>query len=288
MTSLRPALDPRLHAFRDDLAAETLKGQVDAARFAGGHAAHVVVPVTALRRHPAPDGPRDTELLFGETVTVFDERDGFAWVQATRDRYVGYVALGDLHQGTHQPTHAVSALRTFIYQDADLKSPMRTWLPLNAPVAVTGDSGRFSALESGGFIFTDHLRGAGTYARDYVSVAEQFLETPYLWGGRSSLGLDCSGLVQCALEAAGLTCPRDTDMQEAALGAPLPDNEPLERGDLVFWKGHVGIMVDSATLLHANATFMKTIEEPVEPAIARIAQTDGLVTSIKRLDGAQG
>jgi len=284
MTSLRPALDPRLHAFRDDLAAAELKGQIDVTRFAQGHAAHVAAPVTALRRCPDPEGPRDTELLFGEAVTVFDASGGFAWVQAARDRYVGYMAQSDLQEGTYEPTHAVSAVRTFIYRDADLKSPMRDWLPLNAPVMITGQSGRFSALDGGGFIFTDHLREVSIYTADYVSVAEQFLETPYLWGGRSSLGLDCSGLVQCALEAAGITCPRDTDMQEAALGTPLPDNQPLERGDLVFWKGHVGIMVDSATLLHANATFMKTMEEPVEPAIARIAQTDGPVTSIKRLE----
>lgn len=283
MTSLRPALDPRLHAFRDDLAAAGLEGQVDAPRFVEGRPAHVTGPVAALRRHPHPDAPRDTELLYGEWVTVFDETEGFAWVQAARDQYVGYVALCDLQEGHYQPTHMVCAVRTFIYRDADLKSPMRDWLPLNAPVAITSLSGRFSALDGGGFIFTDHLREAGAFAPDYVSVAEQFLETPYLWGGRSSLGLDCSGLVQCALEAAGIDCPRDTDMQEATLGVPLPDNQPLERGDLVFWKGHVGIMVDSATLLHANATFMKTMEEPVEPAIARIAQTDGPVTSIKRL-----
>ncbi len=288
MTSLRPALDPRLHAFRDDLAAVSLKDQVDAPRFAEGRPAHVIVPVTALRRQPDPEGPRDTELLFGETVTVFDVADGFAWVQAGRDGYVGYVRESDLSEGGCQPTHMVSAVRTFIYRDADLKSPMLDWLPLNAPVTVTDDGQRFSALENGGFVFSEHLRRTDSHEPDYVSVAERFLETPYLWGGRSSLGLDCSGLVQCALEAAGIPCPRDTDMQEAALGSALADDEPLLRGDLVFWKGHVGIMVDSATLLHANATFMKTVEEPVEPAIARIAQTDGPVTSIKRLGKARG
>ncbi|MGD1935101.1 MAG: C40 family peptidase [Candidatus Phaeomarinobacter sp.] len=284
MASLRPALDPRLHAFRDDLADVRLKDRVDADRFVDGSDAHVRVPVTALRGRPEPDGPRDTELLFGETVRVFDTANGFAWVQAVRDDYVGYAALDDIAESVRAPTHQVAAVRTFVYRDADLKSPMQSWLSLNAPVVVTRLDGRFGALDGAGFVFTDHLRATGSFVRDYVAVAEQFLETPYLWGGRSSLGLDCSGLVQCALEAAGVPCPRDTDMQEAALGTPVPEHEPLQRGDLVFWKGHVGIMVDGATLLHANATHMKTVEEPVEPAIARIAQTDGPVTSIKRLD----
>ncbi|CDO59900.1 NLP/P60 family lipoprotein [Candidatus Phaeomarinobacter ectocarpi] len=283
MASLRPALDPRLNAFRDDLAADALKGQVEASRFVSGRPAHVTVPVTALRRRPEADGPRDTELLRGESVSVFDEADGFAWVQSQRDAYVGYVSLDALGTGTPAPTHRVSALRSFIYGEADLKSPMNNWVSLNSPLVVSGTQGRFSALAGGGYVFSDHLLAMDVFAPDYVSIAEQFLETPYLWGGRSSLGLDCSGLVQCALEATGIPCPRDTDMQEAALGSAMPDSEPLQRGDLLFWKGHVGIMADGATLLHANATHMKTVEEAVEPAIARIAQTDGPVTSVKRL-----
>jgi cell wall-associated NlpC family hydrolase len=283
MASLHPALDPRLNAFRDDLAADALKGQVEAPRFASGRPAHVTLPVTALRRHPDADGPRDTELIYGESVSVFDEADGFAWVQSQRDAYVGYVSLDALETGAPTSTHRVSALRSFIYGDPDLKSPMKGWVSLNSPLVVTGTQGRFSALASGGYVFSDHLSAIDIFAPDYVSIAEQFLETPYLWGGRSSLGLDCSGLVQCVLEAAGITCPRDTDMQEAELGTTMPDSEPLQRGDLLFWKGHVGIMADGATLLHANATHMKTVEEAVEPAIARIAQTDGPVTSVKRL-----
>lgn len=283
MASLRPALDPRLNAFRDDLAADALKGQVEAPRFVSGRPAHVTVPVTALRRRPEADGPRDTELLRGESVSVFDEADGFAWVQSQRDAYVGYVSLEALGTGTPAPTHRVSALRSFIYGEADLKSPMNNWVSLNSLLVVSGTQGRFSALAGGGYVFSDHLLAMDVFAPDYVSIAEQFLETPYLWGGRSSLGLDCSGLVQCALEATGIPCPRDTDMQEAALGSTMPDSEPLQRGDLLFWKGHVGIMADGATLLHANATHMKTVEEAVEPAIARIAQTDGPVTSVKRL-----
>ncbi|MEO0962151.1 MAG: C40 family peptidase [Pseudomonadota bacterium] len=285
MASLRPALDPRLNAFRDDLADDALKGQVEAPRFASGRPSHVTVPVTALRRSPEVDGPRDTELLFGESVSVFDEADGFAWVQSKRDAYVGYVSLDTLTTGAVTPTHRVSALRSFIYSEPDLKSPMQGWVSLNSPLIVTGTQERFSALAGGGHIFSEHISATNTFAPDYVSIAEQFLETPYLWGGRSSMGLDCSGLVQCALEAAGITCPRDTDMQEAALGNAMPDSEPLQRGDLLFWKGHVGIMADGATLLHANATHMKTVEEAVEPAIARIAQTDGPVTSVKRLPG---
>lgn len=283
MASLRPALDPRLNVFRDDLASDALKGQVEAPRFVSGRPAHVTMPVTAMRRRPEPDGPRDTELLLGEIVTVFDEADGFAWVQANRDGYVGYVSLDALAEGAPTATHRVTAVRSFIYRDPDLKSPMIGWVSLNTPLDIVGTDGRFSALAGGGHVFSDHLTATEAFAPDYVAVAEQLLETPYLWGGRSSLGLDCSGLVQCALEATGIACPRDTDMQEAILGITMPDSEALQRGDLVFWKGHVGIMADGATLLHANATHMKTIEEAVEPAIARIAQTDGPVTSVKRL-----
>lgn len=283
--ALRPALDPRLNAFRDDLAAASLKGQVDAPRYVTGHAARVCMPVCALRRSPAADGPRDTELLSGETVQVFEDTDGWSWVQATRDSYVGYVESAHLSSTAHEATHMVSAVRTFVYREADLKSPMTGWASLNAPMQISGTQGRFAACAGGGYVFSEHLAALGTYTSDFVDMAMGFLETPYLWGGRSSLGLDCSGLVQCALEASGIACPRDTDMQEAALGDPLPDNAPLERGDLVFWKGHVGIMLDGTTLLHANATHMKTVMEPVEPAIARIAQTDGPVTSIRRLAG---
>jgi cell wall-associated NlpC family hydrolase len=282
---LAPALDPRLHAARADLADRKLEGRVTAERFVDGAPAHVTVPVAALLRRPAADGPRDTELLLGEAVTVFDRADGFAWVQALRDGYVGYVAETDLGDGAPVPTHHVSAVRSFIYRDADMKSPMLGWASLTSPVTVAGTDGKFSRLGSGGYMVTQHLSAAGQFASDFVSMGEAFLETPYLWGGRSSLGLDCSGLVQCALNAAGFACPRDTDMQEASLGTPVPETAPLERGDLVFWTGHVGIMLDGASLLHANATHMKTVIEPVEPAIARIAQTDGPVTSVRRMPG---
>ena len=278
-------LDTRLNAVRPDLADRALEGRVEAPRFVEGTPAHVTVPVTALRRRPAADAPRDTELLLGETVTVFDRAEGFAWVQARRDGYVGYVAARDIAEGSPAPTHAVCAVRSFIYRAADIKSPVTGWASLNSPVVISGTEDRFSCLAGGGYMVSQHLRGVADREEDFVAVAEGFLETPYLWGGRSSLGLDCSGLVQNALHAAGFACPRDTDMQEAALGETLPDGAPFARGDLVFWKGHVGIMLDGDTLLHANATYMKTVAEPVAPAIARIAETDGPVTSVRRMPG---
>ncbi|WP_425064013.1 NlpC/P60 family protein [Pyruvatibacter mobilis] len=278
-------LDTRLNAVRPDLADRTLEGRVEAPRFVEGTPAHVIVPVTALRRRPAADAPRDTELLLGETVTVFDRADGFAWVQARRDGYVGYISARDIAEGAPAPTHTVSAVRSFIYRAADIKSPVTGWASLNSPMVIAGTDGRFSRLARGGYMVSQHLRGVADREGDFVAVAEGFLETPYLWGGRSSLGLDCSGLVQNALHAAGFACPRDTDMQEAALGETLPDGAPFARGDLVFWKGHVGIMLDGDTLLHANATYMKTVTEPVAPAIARIAETDGPVTSVRRMPG---
>jgi cell wall-associated NlpC family hydrolase len=279
------SLDTRLNAMRPDLADRVLEGRVEAPRFVEGTPAHVTVPVTALRRRPAADAPRDTELLLGETVTVFDRAEGFAWVQARRDGYVGYVATRDIVEGTPVPTHAVSAIRSFIYRAADIKSPVTGWASLNSPAVISGTEDRFSRLAGGGYMVSQHLRGVADREDDFVAVAEGFLETPYLWGGRSSLGLDCSGLVQNALHAAGFACPRDTDMQEAALGDTLPDGAAFARGDLVFWKGHVGIMLDGDTLLHANATYMKTVTEPVAPAIARIAETDGPITSVRRMPG---
>lgn len=275
--------DPRLHAYRPDLAATGLEGRVSAQRFAEGKTAAIAVPVVALRRTPASTGARETELLYGEEVTVYDQQDGWAWVQSAADSYVGYVGAGALAPVMGGATHRISAARTFVYAEPDIKSPVLHWLSLNSPVRGEALSNGYFALAGGGYAVTGHLRAAGDAADDFVAAAEALIETPYLWGGRSSLGLDCSGLVQCALHAAGFECPRDTDMQEAALGRAVSmDEEPL-RGDLVFWKGHVGMLTDGETLLHANAFHMKTVKEPAREAIARIAGAAGSITSVRRM-----
>lgn len=281
--------DRRLNPYRDDLAAAHLRGEVSAAQFAEGSNRQVVAPVLPLLRRPEAVAPMDTQLLFGEVFRVYEEKNGWAWGQATLDDYVGYVETKDLAPRPSMPTHTVAALRTFAYPKADLKTRPARPLPMNAKLRVTGARGNFSEIDRGGWVFTAHLAPLGTHVRDYVTVAEEFLGVPYLWGGRASTGLDCSGLVQAALERAGISSLRDTDMQEATLGEALPepiDFTRLKRGDLVFWKGHVAIMVDAERMIHANAFHMMVAIERLDVAMSRIARSEaGHVTSIKRFSG---
>lgn len=284
------ALDPRLHAIRADLADERLKGRVEAPRYAAGEPAQVMRPIVPMRSRPDRTAPLDNEALFGERVAVFDVAGGFAWVQLARDGYVGYVPANALSQQVSEPTHRIKAAGTFVYPAPSIKSPPLLHLSLGSPLTVTGEDPTFVQLSTGGFVFARHTTPVGRTARDFVEVAEQFISTPYLWGGRSRLGLDCSGLLQLALEAAGHACPRDSDMQQAALGTPLAepfDLDSLERGDLVFWRGHVGVMVDAVMLLHANAHHMAVAVEPLRTAADRIARASGAtgapIAAIKRL-----
>jgi hypothetical protein len=279
-------LDPRLTPARPDLAAEHLRGRVEAARFVKGEACVVTAPQAPLRRAPSPDAPLDTEALMGERVTVYEATDeGWAWVQLADDGYVGWLPTGALDAPGPASTHRVVALRTLVFPGPSIKLPPLAALPFGARVAVTGTAERFS-LTAIGHVPTGHLARLDVAESDFVAVAERFLGTPYLWGGKSSLGIDCSGLVQLALTACGIACPRDTDQQERALGAPVApfaDFAVLRRGDLIFWSGHVAIVRDPQTLLHANAFHMAVAHEPTADAVARIRATDGEPTSVRRL-----
>lgn len=278
------AFDRRLTPARADLAAAHLKGSVDAAAFVEGRAMVGRHGKTWIRRRPAADAPVETELLFGETFTVYEVKDGFAWGQAALDGYVGYIAEGALADAGVAPERRVTASSTFVYAAADLKSPVLETLPFNARVAA--GQGAYAPLATGGFIYARHLAPLAATADDFVTVAERFMGVPYLWGGRTPLGFDCSGLVQAALAVTGLAAPRDTDMQEAAIGSPMtvsPTLQGLKRGDLVFWKGHVGIMQDAARLLHATAHHMTVASEPLAKAVTRIAAAGSPVTSIRRI-----
>lgn len=286
------ALDGRLHAWREDLADIRLKGRVQADAFVEGEPHRIGVPVCDLRRAPAADGGVDTQLLLGEAVRVFDRCDGWAWVQAALDGYVGYLPESALtpDHGQGRPPHLwVTAPWAFLFSGPDIKSPAMGSLPLGARFAgvetVERAGRRFFAIEPDGpFVLAQAVGRIGASADDYVSVAETMLGTPYLWGGRSPFGIDCSGIVQLAMMMAGLGAPRDSDMQEAGLGRPLGQDVPLRRGDLVFWKGHVGIMRDGETLLHANAHTMDVTSEPLTQATERISGLYGRPTSRRRPD----
>ena len=282
-----PNLDPRLTPARPDLAAAQLRGQVAAAAYVEGHVLRVCVGTADLRHAPAPDAPLDTQALFGEEVMLYEDHEGFGWVQLARDGYVGYMSMAALAEGQIKPTHRVTVDRSFVYAGPDLKLPARDALPLGASVCVRATKGGFVQIDDAAFVFADHLLACRESQKDFVAVAERLLHAPYLWGGKTSLGIDCSGLVQISLDAAGIAAPRDTDLQEQALGLPIavdPDLAGLRRGDLVFWRGHVGIMRDETTLLHANAHHMLVASEPLRIARDRnLAKTSQPISAIKRL-----
>jgi cell wall-associated NlpC family hydrolase len=283
------ARDARLHAFRSDLADARLKGEVSADRFVTGRPARITASVADIRKAPRPDAGVNTQVLFGDDVLVFEEAEGWAWVQAERDGYVGYVGATMLGAREHAPTHIVSAPRTFLYPGADLRFPIAGQLSMGSTVTVTGAAEtrgtHYALLPSGEALITGHLRPLGDVAVDYVAVAEQFLGTPYLWGGTSGFGIDCSGLVQLAMRMAGQNVLRDSDMQAAGLGEPLdpgPDYAGLKRGDLVFWKGHVAIMTDAHDMIHANGHTMLVSREGLKDAVERIGYLYGGPTGFRR------
>lgn len=280
--------DARRYAYRKDLAAKELEGHIEAERFTEGVPGQVVHPSVPLRAVPEFSKGFETEALFGEPVTVFDEAEGWCWVQLKRDRYVGYVPSAAIYKGqTETATHRVQALGTFLYATPDMKTPPIMHLPLNAMVAIVEEDDRFARLAGGGFVIARHLAPLDRPERDFVDVAERFVGVPYLWGGKTRIGIDCSGLVQAALSAAGVVAPRDSDMQRAELGSDVPiasEFEGLKRGDLVFWLGHVAIMLDSVMMVHANAHHMQVVFETLPEAAQRIEREGGgTVLAIKRL-----
>ncbi|MCR9122274.1 MAG: NlpC/P60 family protein [Phyllobacteriaceae bacterium] len=281
-------LDPRLHAFRRDLADARLRGLVDANHFADGEELVVRDAVVDMRTQPMPQAGLGTQLLHGDRVRMFQADEGWAWVQARRDGYVGYVAQralakpSDLANGTHR----IAVARTFLYEEPDFKRPPADCLSMGSLISVAdiveNRNIAYARLTDGRYCPAGHVRRANDHGADYVTAAETLLHTPYLWGGTSAFGIDCSGLVQLAMLMAGRAVPRDSDMQETELGDPIDPANGLRRGDLVFWAGHVGIMRDGKTLLHANAHAMAVSNEPLGEAIDRIARLYGQPTGYRR------
>jgi cell wall-associated NlpC family hydrolase len=282
-----PAFDPRVTPARADLAAKALEGKVSAARYVEGRVYEVVDPQAPLRLEPLPDAPLATEALAGERVTIYEANaEGWAWGQLAADGYVGWLPRNALVEPGAPPTHKVTVLRTLVFPGPSIRLPPSQALPFGARLAVARAHGRFAVTRSGAYVPDIHLAPIDAYEADFVAVAEKFVGAPYLWGGKTTLGLDCSGLVQIALAACGIACPRDSDMQEAALGKAVPaaaDLAGLRRGDLIFWDGHVAIMRDGASLLHANAFHMAVVVEPVADAVARIRGAGDEITSVRRI-----
>jgi cell wall-associated NlpC family hydrolase len=278
--------DPRLTPARPDLAARYLEGKVKAARFVDGEEFCVREAIAPLREGPAADAMLSTQALKGERVTIYDrDGEGFAWGQLNGDGYVGWIPDAALAKPAAAPTHKVTALRTFAFPGPSIKLPPVETLPMGARITVAREDGVFAVTGEGWYLPRRHLADLDVMEKDFVAVAERFVGTPYLWGGKSSLGIDCSALVQVSLNAAGIGCPRDSDMQEEGLGRTLsqPESKKLQRGDLIFWEGHVAIVRDGETIVHANAHHMATAVENTRAAIARIKAAGSEVTSIKRL-----
>lgn len=279
--------DRRLTPARPDLAAEHLRHQVEAESYAPGRRMQLRTSHADLRRAPSEEAPMESQALHGETLFVYEDKQGWAWVQLDRDRYVGYLRAENLTDAVLKPTHKVRARHTLVYSRPDIKSPPIDALPFSAEVAVEAADDKFCQLARGGHVFARHLAPVGRPLADFVSLAETFLHTPYFWGGKTDLGIDCSGLVQVSLQAAGINAPRDSDLQQATLGRPVETDErlrDLRRGDLVFWRGHVGIMRDAETLLHANANSMSVASEPLGLVRDRIRARDAAeILSVRRL-----
>jgi cell wall-associated NlpC family hydrolase len=279
--------DPRLTPARPDLAAKYLEGKVEAARFVTGEEFEVTDAIAPVRREPFSGAMLETQALKGERVTIYDHNDeGWAWGQLNGDGYVGWIPERALSKPGAAPTHKITAIRTFAFQAPTIKIPPLDTLLMGTRIAVLREERGFAITPDNSHLPLQHVGALDHFENDFVAVAERFVGTPYLWGGKSSLGIDCSGLVQVALSAAGTGCPRDSDMQESGLGRALSAAEmrKLQRGDLIFWKGHVAIARDARTIVHANAHHMATAIEDTKAAIARIAAAGSVVTSIKRLD----
>jgi len=279
--------DPRINLYRPDLASESLRGLYQAEEYSKGQCFHVTTPIAPLRADGRDDARLGTEVLFGEVVQVYEVRDGWAWAQAEFDRYVGYLPAASLGSGAGEPSHGVAVTSSLVFPEPDLKTPPVMTLPMNARVQILEEEGGFGRLSEGGWVYTKHLVPTGDIAPDYVITARQYLGVPYLWGGRSSAGLDCSGLVQTVLLRAGCSAPRDSDMQLAQLGDEVPvDAYPndLLRGDLVFFPSHVGIMTDGSNLIHANALSMNVACQPLTEFVQILeAKIGKSITGIRRL-----
>ena len=274
-------MDPRLTPANGRVAAIDLKGKVEAEQFVEGERLQCVAPSADIR--VCPDGGLASQLAYGETIRVLETRQGWSFGQSESDGYVGYVPENSLGP-VSSPTHRVFRLKAHAYPEPSFKSIPARIFPFGAKLSAVSEEGSFVEVHGGGYVPKSQLLDLGEFVSDFVATAETFIGAPYLWGGKGPDGIDCSGLIQLALHSAGHSCPRDSDMQEAALGEPLSSRDGLARGDLIFWAGHVGIMADGDTLLHANASHMAVVKENLRLAESRIKANENLqIRAIQRL-----
>jgi cell wall-associated NlpC family hydrolase len=289
-------LERRLNVCRDDLADIRLKNQVEAKRYVEGRPARISCPVADLLHNPQIGAALDRQALHGEMVKVFEDKNGFSWIQRDLDGYVGYVASGALSPPGNAPSHIVAVPRTFVYPGADLRFPHKDALSMGSTVNVTGEAETrgtlYAVLEDGSSIIAKHLRPIQDHADDFVSVAETLIYTPYLWGGNNGFGIDCAGLIQLSMIMTGRVVPADSDLQAASVGVPVDTKnrkyDNLQRGDLVFWQGHAGIMQDGETLLHSSGHTMNVASEPLLGAVERIAYLYDYPTIVRRPSASLG
>ena len=277
------SLDPREHPFRERVAASYLKGRVEADRFVDGHMYKVVTGVLPIHAAGDPRSGRTSELLFGERFMAYETVGGWVWGQNQADGYVGFVRADGLTPDEGAPSHEISTLRVHAYEKPDLKSTPVALLHMTSRVQVTDEVAGHCRIDTGGWVPRGHLAPIGEVETDIIASARRFLHTPYLWGGRSSLGLDCSALVQLALMRNGRSSPRDSDQQERTIGTKVDAGiDAARRGDLLFLKGHVVILSEPDVVLHANAHHMAVVEEPLGEFLERMRGLGLVVTTVRR------
>ena len=281
-------MDTRTLPAREDLAAERLRDQVKAARYVPGAPRSVIRDGAPLRFSPDISAGLESQLIYGEVFQVYEDRDGWCWGQNMTDQYVGYVPSVDLATDVPTPDHQVAARHSHLYTEPDMKRPTAGSISMSSRVKVVDVSGRFCRIASGHWIHARHLVSLDYTTRDLIGTALKFLGVPYLWGGRTAMGLDCSALVQMALAMAGMAAPRDSDLQQNKLGTLVPmdddqDFSRIEEGDLVYFPGHVGLFVDDWRFLHANAFDMQVSLHGFSDVLDRAIEDNAGVTAIRRI-----
>ena len=273
--------DSRITPIRRDLASAAYKAIVKRKKYVTAKPATVKSTFSPLYSNKG--SKLSTQLLYGEECDVFETKNGWSWIQSRRDNYVGYTPTINLTRKIYKPNSKVISLRTVIYTKPDIKSVTKGYLSFNSLVEVIKIKGKYSLIKNLGWCPSLDLAKIKSSKFNHIDLSKQYLDTPYLWGGRDSMGIDCSGLVQNLHQINNRSFPRDTDMQEIFVTNEVKYEKDLKAGDLVFWKGHVAMMIDNSNIIHANAYHMNTAIEPLSTAKKRILKSNGKIKKLGRL-----